>query len=99
MRALYKAENEKVVRESDESGRTLLWASAHFNQPGIASLLINHKAKVNQSGGQGLITPLIEAAQNGFIEIVSLNVKIQFEWYWDDRLITASFFDLRKLLQ
>ena len=75
MRALYKAENEKVVRESDESGRTLLWASAHFNQPGIASLLINHKAKLNQSGGQGLITPLIEAAQNGFIEIVSLNLK------------------------
>ena len=71
MTALGKAENEKVVRESDGSGRTLLWAAAHFNQPGIASLLINHKAKLNQSGGHGLITPLIEAAQNGFIEIVS----------------------------
>ena len=63
-------ENERLVRASDESGRTLLWAAAFYNQPGIASLLINHKAAVNQSGGDDLTTPLQEAAGKGFVDIV-----------------------------
>ncbi len=69
--ATFIAEDEKLVRTSDERGRTLLWATAHYNRPGMASLLINHKAKLNQSGGEDLTTPLQEAAHRGHIDIVS----------------------------
>ena len=72
--ATFIAENEKIVRSSDESGRTLLWATAHYNRPGMTSLLINHKAKLNQSGGADLTTPLQEAALHGHIDIVCFNL-------------------------
>ena len=65
------AEQEGLIRESDDYGRTLLWASCHYGRSGMVSLLLNHKPKLNQSGGESSTTSLMEAARNGHIDIVS----------------------------
>ena len=38
----------------------------------MVSLLLNHKTRINQSGGEKSTTPLMEAAKNGHIDIVSV---------------------------
>ena len=70
--ASYIADDENLIRISDDTGRTLVWAASYYNQPGIVSLLLNHKAKLNQSGGKDFTTPLIVAAKKGFIDVVQL---------------------------
>jgi len=48
----------------------------------MTSLLINHKTKLNQSGGENLTTPLQEASANGHIDIVSQEYIFKPELFW-----------------
>ena len=90
------AENESIIKESDDYGRTLLWVSffsnfrtksrekifgknlkifkgaCHHGKSGMVSLLLNHKPKINQSGGEKSTTPLMEASNNGHVDVVSI---------------------------
>lgn len=60
------------VNAADHDGRTPLWLAAHKEDARIAAILLDYKANPNCRVGKNQLTPLMAAARNGRIEVVTL---------------------------